>query len=220
MGVPHISESTQATTERSLFETFYRKHDFPIELPGIKGFQGGVGGEASTLLTRVGSLSLGSSTLSRPLTQLHFASGGMFASTLLGGNMGEVIFRNFTMTFDYAHRALYLEKSPGFGFSMPYNRTGVHIDLNDAGSIVVRAVEEGSSADLAEVRVGDQLIAIDRQRVDGQRFAYLEDRFVQVAGTPMQLDVLRNGRKERIRFTLREPLPPNGSLQPQPSPPH
>jgi hypothetical protein len=112
----------------TLFKSFYISHNIPIELPGIKSFQGGVGGRSSTLLTRVSSLSLGPFTISLPLTELHFASGGAFASTLLAGNLGSQIFRNFTMTFDYTHRALYLEKSPDFGYSVPYNRTGVHLD--------------------------------------------------------------------------------------------
>jgi len=213
-GIPgYFGVDTGDNGALTLFEAFYRAHNFPIQLPGMKGFQGGVGGEASTLLTRVGTFSLGSFTLIRPLTELHFSSSGMFASTLLGGNIGAVVFRNFTMTFDYEHRAICLEKSPDFGFSMPYNRTGVHLDLSDAGSIVVKAVTEGSPAYLAGVRAGDQLIAINGQMVAGQAFADEEDRLAQAAGTSMQLAVLRNGREEHFRLTLWERLPPDGTLK-------
>jgi hypothetical protein len=38
------------------------------------------------------------------LTELHFATSGIFASTLLGGSLGSQIVRNFIKTFAYTHR--------------------------------------------------------------------------------------------------------------------
>jgi hypothetical protein len=199
----------------TLFGPFFSAHRFPIETPGINGFQGGVGGNASTLLTRVNSLSIGPFTVQRPLTELHFATGGAFASTRVAGNLGSQIFRNFIMTFDYEHRALYLKKSPDFGYSTPYNRTGIHLDTNDAGNILVTSVNESSPGASAGVQAHDQVVAIDNRTVHGRPYSDIQDLLSRPTGTPLSLDVLRNGERKHFVIMPRELLPPRGNLQVQ-----
>jgi hypothetical protein len=218
-GVPgYFGIDTGDEAAITLFKSFYTAHHFPIELPGIKGFQGGVGGTSSTLLTRIASLSLGRFTLMRPLTELHFATGGAFASTLLGGNLGSQVFRNFIMTFDYPHRALYLRKSPDFGYPMSYDRTGVHLDLSARGEIVVKEVNEGSPAALAGLRPGDRLVAIDRRRVEGQAYSTVEDWFAPLAGQKLDVEILRGGQRKHFTITAKELLPRDRPLDPPRSP--
>jgi hypothetical protein len=213
-GVPgYFGIDTGDEAAITLFKSFYTAHHFPIELPGIKGFQGGVGGTSSTLLTRVASLSLGSFTLPHPLTELHFTTGGAFASTLLAGNLGSQVFRNFIMTFDYPHEALYLQKSPDFGYAMSYGRTGVHLELTDAGKVVVKAVNEGSPSALAGLRAGDQLIAIDHRPVEGAAYSTVEDWFTPLAGQKLDVDILRGGQQKHFIITAKELLPIDGPLQ-------
>ncbi len=163
------------------------------------GFQGGVGGTSSTLLTRVASPSLGHFTLMNPLTELHFATGGAFASKLLAGNVGSQVFCNFIMTFDYPHEAPYLRKSPDFGYAMSYNRTGVHLELRESGKIIVKAVNEGSPAAVAGLQPGDQLAAIGGRRVEGQAYSTVEDWFEPRAGQTLDVEILT----ERARTILR-----------------
>ena len=207
-GVPgYFGIDTGDEAAVTLFNSFYTAHHFPIELPGIKGFQGGIGGTSSTLLTRVGSLSLGRFTLMDPLTELHFATGGAFASTLLAGNLGSQVFRNFIMTFDYSHKALYLQKSLDFGYAMSYGRTGVHLDLSGTGEIVVKAVNEGSPAALAGLRAGDQLLAIDHRSAKGQAYSTVEDWFAPPAGQKLDVEILRGGQQEHFIITAKELLP-------------
>ena len=197
----------------TLFGPFFSAHSFRIEAPGIRGYQGGVGGNASTLLTRVNSLALGPFTVRRPLTELHFATGGAFASTRVAGNLGSQVFRNFIITLDYEHRALYLKQSLGFGYSMPYNRTGVHLDTNDAGDILVTSVNESSPGALAGMQAYDQVVAINDRPVYRRPFSDIQDILSQPAGTQLKIDVLRNGERKRFLVTLRELLPIKGDLQ-------
>lgn len=202
----------------TLFKAFYTGHKIPIELPGIKSIQGGIGGDASTLLTRIPSLSLGSYTLTRPLAELHFATGGIFASTLIAGNLGSQALRNFILTFDYTHGVLYLQKSPDFGYTMQYNRTGIHLTLGDSGRIAIRAVNPGSPAELAGLRAGDRVIAVNHHAVEGEPYSTVEDWCAPAAGQKLELEILRAGQPIHLAIVAGEPLPPDGSLQLQADP--
>ncbi|HEX5462505.1 MAG TPA: PDZ domain-containing protein [Steroidobacteraceae bacterium] len=196
----------------TLFKSFYVAHRFPIALPGIRSAQGGVGGKTYTLLTRVSSLALGRLAISHPLTVLNFAAAGAFASSLTAGNLGSQVFQNFVMTFDYEHRALYLRKSADFGYEMRYNRSGLHLDLNHRGKVAVTAVNPGSPADLAGLKPGDRILAIDHHSVADEDPIAVERQFTQPAGTRHQLEILRGGARRRTELTLRELLPPSGRL--------
>jgi hypothetical protein len=200
----------------TLFKAFYDAHKFPIELPGLKSTEAGVGGETSTILTRVHWLSLGHFTLSRPLTELNFADAGAFASKLTAGNLGSEVFENFVMTLDYDHRALYLQKSPDFGYSMPYNRSGLRLDLNDAGAIVIKTVNAGSPADLSGLKPGDQLLAVNHNSASNKDLTEVEDQFNQPAETRLDLDILRHGVRKETAVTLKELLPIDAPLASNP----
>ena len=195
----------------TLFKGFFAAHDFPIELPGIGSEEGGVGGVTSTLLTRVDSLSLGSLTLSRPLTELNSASTGAFASKLNAGNIGSQVFQNFVMTLDYEHRTLYLRKSPDFGYSMPYNRSGIQLETDGSGTI--KKVAMGSPAALAGLEAGDRIVTINHQVIDGEDLSKVDDQLKQPAGTRVELSVRHHGNSENVAITLKERLPANGTLQ-------
>jgi hypothetical protein len=197
----------------TIFKSFYEAHKFPVEVPGVRSVEAGAGGENSTLLTRVASLSLGDFTLSHPLTELNFVETGAFASKLTAGNIGSQVFHNFVMTLDYEHRALYLQKSPDFGHEMPYNRSGMQLDLNDARAVVIKAVNAGSPADVSGLKPGDQLVAINHNDVRDKDLSEVEEQFTQAAGTHFDLAILRNGERKEISITLQELLPADAALQ-------
>lgn len=191
----------------TLFGAYYSTHNFPIQNPGIEAFQGGVGGSTSTLLSRVASLSIGPFTLLHPLTELHFATGGAFSSELVSGNLGSQIFRNFVLTFDYEHQSLYLNKSPEFGYDMPYNRSGIHLDLNDEGAVIVVGVNKGSPGELAGIKEKDRIIAVDNQFVGQQLYSELEKQLFRPAGSHIAVSLLRDGKQVNLVLTLKELLP-------------
>jgi predicted metalloprotease with PDZ domain len=146
------------------------------------------------------------------LTELHSATGGEFASTRVVGNLGSQIFHNFIMTFDYEHRSLYLRPSPDFGYSMPYNRSGIHLDMTENGDISVTSVNESSPGALAGVQEHDQVLAINNRPVSGQPYSEIQELLSQPAGTCLNIDVLRNGERKHFLVTLRELLPTSGDL--------
>jgi hypothetical protein len=197
----------------TLFGAFFSAHPFPVETPGIRESQGGVGGDASTLLTRVDSLQIGPFTLKRPLTELHIATGGTFAAALVAGNLGSQVFRNFIMTFDYSDRSLYLAQSPDFGYAMPYNRTGIHLDIDDAGNIIVTSVNKSSPGAVAGIQANDLLLAIDNRPVRGRPFSDVEDLLLRSGSAPLALDVSRDDQPRHFVIVPRELLPSRGPLR-------
>jgi hypothetical protein len=197
----------------TLFGAFFSAHAFPIETPGITESQGGVGGDASTLLTRVGAFQIGPFILRRPLTELHFATGGTFAASLVAGNLGSQVFRNFVMTFDYADRSLYLTPSTHFGYSMPYNRTGIHLDINAHGNVFVTSVNKDSPGAIAGIQASDLLLAIDHQPVHGKPFSDVENLLLRSGDTPLSVNVVRNGEPKHFVIVPKDLLPSTGPLR-------
>jgi hypothetical protein len=201
----------------TLFGQFYLDHRPALELPGLRSFQDGVGGSVPTLLTRIQSLSIGPYTLVRPLTQLHFARAGAFASANVAGNLGVQVLRNFVLTFDYPDQKLYLTKSDQFGAPTPYNRSGLLLYVDTDGQITVQAVTPSSPAALAGIQRRDRLMAVDGQSATAGHFAQIAELLSRSAGTPLTLDIMRHGQRQRLQLTLQELLPLTGPLSRLPS---
>jgi hypothetical protein len=200
----------------TLFGQFYLDNRPPIELPGLRSFQDGVGGAVPTLLTRVQSLGIGPFMLTRPLTELHFARAGAFASANVAGNLGVGVLRNFVLTFDYPDRALYLAKAKQFGAAEPYNRSGMLLNVGADGQILVGAVEDPSPAAQAGLQRRDRLLAVNGVTASAQDYARIAQLLSRPAGTQLTLDVLRGGMRRQLQLTLQELLPLNGPLSPLP----
>ena len=71
-----------------------------------------MGGTDKSYSTRVSSLRLGSTLVSDQDADVIEAKNGAFADRIDAGNVGLALLRKFTVTFDFADHALYLER-PG-----------------------------------------------------------------------------------------------------------
>jgi hypothetical protein len=214
-GVPgYFGVDTGDNSGLTLFGHFYALHRFPVELPGLVSSEEGVGGATATFMTRVATLSFGDLTLERPLTQLTFASSGAFAEDRSAGNLGSLILQNFVVTLDFAFRYLYLQPSVQFGQSMAYNRSGLYLRLDRTGIPVIAAVLPGSPAALSGLQVGDLLLQVDQQPQRGRDYYDITALFEQQAGTRLQLQIARHGKREGRTLILREMLPSDVDLQP------
>ncbi|HEX5326283.1 MAG TPA: PDZ domain-containing protein, partial [Acetobacteraceae bacterium] len=202
----------------TLFGQFYLDHRPPLELPGLRSFQDGVGGTVATLLTRIQSLAIGPFTLQRPLTQLHFAHAGAFASENVAGNLGVQILRNFVLTFDYPDQALYLSKSTQFGAVAPYNRSGMLLGVDRDGQIKVAAIDPLSPAAQAGLQRRDRLVAVDGKAATPRDFSRISQLLSGAAGTAVTLDIMHHGQSRRLQLKLQELLPLDGPLSRLPPP--
>jgi len=195
-----------------LFDHFFSGHDFPLELPGISELRRGIGGVTATLLTRVDTLSLGDLTLALPLAELNFAQVGAFATDHIAGNIGSLVWQNFVLTLDYPHRVVFLRKSASFGHTMPYDRSGLRLNLDQSERIVVTAVDSGSPAALDGIRVGDELLQIGERPVQSD-LVQVTTLLTQPAGTPLQLTMRRGQKMLHVNLVLKELLPLDVPLQ-------
>jgi hypothetical protein len=71
----------------------------------------GIGGSDRSYGTRLDSLRLGSATLAGQPADVIVAANGAFADRVDAGNVGLGVLRKFTVTFDFANHALYLERT-------------------------------------------------------------------------------------------------------------
>ncbi|HEX4050630.1 MAG TPA: aspartyl protease family protein [Steroidobacteraceae bacterium] len=196
----------------TLFDHFFSRHDFPVELPGIGEARGGIGGAIATLLTRVDTLSLGDLTLALPLAELNVAKVGAFATDHIAGNIGSLVWQNFVLTLDYPHRAVFLRKSASFGYTMPYDRSGLRLDLDHSDRMVVTAVDSGSPAALDGIRAGDELLQIGERPVQTD-LVWVTTQLTQSAGTPLQLTMRRGSKMFHVNLVLKDLLPLEVPLQ-------
>ena len=160
----------------------------------------GTGGHVRALLARANTLELSTLVVKDPVTSLSRQEGGPLAGPDLAGNLGHGILRRFNITFDYAAGALYLEPNANFGQREVYDRAGVWIERGRRGFEVVDVVA-GGPADVAGMKAGDVVIAVDGQDVAAMSLAAARARLKGAAGRKVRLTI--DGGAQRI-VTLRD----------------
>ena len=123
----------------------------------------GAGGRTVGQLGRVESLSIGSFTISQPITMFSRDTAGAFANPSLAGNIGAQIAMRFRSYFDYGRRRIILERSPIFGepFDRAFSGLALRAHGDDYRTFRVLEVLENSPATAAGIREGDIIMSID-----------------------------------------------------------
>lgn len=123
----------------------------------------GVGGAVVSSNVLVKKLRLGSATVRNVHGDLTQAAAGVEANPSFAANLGEGIFRNFTLVLDYAHERVYF--APG-GI---HDESGV-LFTRRGDRIVVQALRT-RSARAAGIRVGMTLTSLNGRPVNGRDLA-------------------------------------------------
>ena len=164
----------------------------------------GLGGETYAGLARGTTLSIGSATLAGPVLQLSNDRAGTLASKNYAGIIGIDALKRFAVSFDYAHRVMYLEVRPASRRPQPYDRTGMTVDKNDARSFSVSGVLSGGPAAQAGLHEGDSIVAIDgvpAVAVDTERWWVLAHG---PPGSVVDLILLRGNTRSTHTLKLRD----------------
>ncbi len=82
------------------------------------------------------------------------------------GNLGEEILRRFTVTFDYEHDRMVLERGDEIDQPFEGDMLGIGSTWTKDGAFVIDTVLDGSAAAAAGLQVGDEIV-----KVDGRTFA-------------------------------------------------
>lgn len=164
----------------------------------------GAGGDLPTgWITRVKSVCIEKSCVHHVVAYL---SDGQASWDQHAGIVGEDILKKFTVTVDWPHHALYLEKSATRTTVDAFNRSGILNQLDDSRKgLQVVAVLRNSPGDKAGVKVGDRIILIDHKPPIAP-WGKEEPAFLQPAGTLVSLTIQRGAVVQEIKIRLKNLL--------------
>jgi hypothetical protein len=203
----------------TIFQPFYDAHRFPVEQPGIPRMQGGIGGLAPALLTRVATLRMGASVLNEPVITLNFADKGLFSADGIAGNLGYHFLRNFVFTLDYEHRVGYFTRSEDFDKVAVYNRSGLTLIRANDGGLMAERVNPETPAARSGLQVGDRIVEIDGKHTAEVASEVFVRTLSAAAGSTVTMVFSHQGQRRYVTFSLEELLPSGGSMKPLGGPP-
>ena len=131
---------------------------------------------------------------------------GSFSSRTEAGNIGNTIFSNFTLCFDYARDVIWFEYVPGLP-AEPFARAGFNFYKQEREFFVVSSVVPMTPAAEAGVSIGDKIMAVNGTPAVSLTDWDLRRLMRETPGTKMILSIQRNGRPKRLTVTLRELMP-------------
>lgn len=138
---------------------------------------GGVGGSVEGRLFRPDSVKIGSVSFTKAiLTTTETAGGGEGLESAYDFKLGADLLRRFRVTFDYPNKRMILEAGDDALRPFEADKTGLRIQAHgsDLRSFRIVGVLPGSSAEKADVAVGDVIETVDE--VPASKFALHELR--------------------------------------------
>ncbi len=146
----------------TLFGPFWRAHALDQAIgPSVTAMTGyGVGGPIRSLVGRPHNFSIGALAVPAPVTRLSLQKAGAFTATDKAGTIGMGILKRFTVSFDYAHKMMWLERNTGYAAADRYDRSGAWLGLDAANRVIAISVVEDGPAAQAGLREGDILTAV------------------------------------------------------------
>ncbi len=133
---------------------------------------------------------------------------GAFSSRIEAGNIGNRIYENFTLGFDYRRNIVWFDPQPGpFPAPRPYPRTGMSLFKKAPDAFTVAVVLPGGPAAEAGIAAGDEIVAVNGVAANTLSGWDMGRITRGQPGTKLKLDFTRAGTKQSAVVTLRELLP-------------
>lgn len=145
----------------TLAPAFAAKNDMAKKL-GSKGVAvtgAGVRGPVRASLARAKVLELGDVSVPNPIVAIPQIEGEA-ARTDVAGNVGHALMRQFAITYDLPHDALYFERYLNFGAPDVADRAGLWLERGSDGLEVVDVVA-GSPAAAVGLKAGDVIVEVN-----------------------------------------------------------
>ena len=121
----------------------------------------GMGGRLQMRLTLVKEVKIGPYKFRAVPTYLYKDDYNVTSYPFTGGLLGNDLLRRFNMIFNYPNREIYLKPNSHFSEEFDYAYTGLGVYYVD-GKVVVEDVIAGSPADKAHFKVGDEILAVNK----------------------------------------------------------
>lgn len=198
---------TGARFELALFRPFVERYHLRASHPhGMDAVIGwGFGGASRAYVTRAPEVTIGPVVVRDVITDMSTEARGGFSSANHQGNIGGGLLKRFIVTFDYAHRTMYLRAprrpTPDTGV---FDEAGMWINESAQGFTIVD-VTRGGPAAVAGLRPGDIIVAVDGRRARDMKLYALRQRLRDaVPGTRVDFRVLKGNGVQEVTVTLRE----------------
>jgi hypothetical protein len=122
------------------------------------------------------------------------------------GRVGLELLSRFTLTIDWQHRAIYLDKAPQWDEPVVYDQTGLLANPSGQGTeLTVVGIYPHSPASRARIKAGDRILLIDNRPPEPTWYGD-DPAFLQPAGTLVALTIQRGNTSLRIQLKLKDIL--------------
>lgn len=165
----------------------------------------GVGGLSSGRATLAPTFQLGPVPTVPSILTIDGDVKGVFADRTVCANIGAEHLRRFRFTLDYPGMKAYFKKANAYMDPQRMDRSGMRVDYVDAKQVVI-AVQDGSPAGRAGVKVGDAVTHIDGKPTSDLHPIGVLATFQGVSGTQIEVTLFGKGKSRTVKFTL-EDLP-------------
>jgi PDZ domain/Aspartyl protease len=162
----------------------------------------GVGGTIVMNMTVVKELKIGPYRFRNVPTYIFEDNFNVTSYPYLGGLIGNDILRRFNVIFNYEKRDIYLVPNSHYREPFDYSYSGIELYFID-GYTVVGNVSEGSPAEVAGIKMGDIVIAVNNNF--SQDFNQYKTA-LQSANERLKLIVRRNEELLQVQFKVKSIL--------------
>lgn len=162
----------------------------------------GLGGKKTMVVTTVKQVKFGPYKFRKVPAHIFKDEFNVTAYPVLGGLLGNDLFRRFNLVLNYSKKEIHLLPNTHFNEAFDYSYTGMGIYFIN-GDIVVEDVLAGSPAEQAGIKVGDRILAIDKNFTNNiQSYKNL----LQTTGSKLNLVIIREGQPLTISLKVKSIL--------------
>lgn len=107
------------------------------------------------------------------------------------GNLGNNILKRFNVVFDYGREAMYLKPNYQFNEAFEHDMSGMELttDGKEYEAYIISRVESGSAAELAGLKRGDRILALNFKNAQSLGIEEINAHFRSKEGRTMVLEV-------------------------------
>ncbi|GAB5525795.1 MAG: hypothetical protein Roseis2KO_36670 [Roseivirga sp.] len=153
--------------------------------------------EATDEVSKLPAFEVFGQTFTDFVVRLSQVRQGVSSYAQVDGILGLEILKRFNVIYDYGWQTMYLKPNTDFDEVFRLNHDGMKVE-KEQGVFTVQRVHSGSASDLADIRVGDQITALDGKS-DFSRSEF--HRYIQMAKKPVIISLKRDGKGLTLRLT-------------------
>ncbi|HMI64997.1 MAG TPA: aspartyl protease family protein [Cyclobacteriaceae bacterium] len=173
----------------------------------------GLGGVIEGKIGRIKNIRLGKYVLDQVV--VNFPDPNSYSDTLKNdraiprhGSMGGEILSRFSVILDFPHEKMYLKKNSIFKNEFHYNISGLTIKA--VGEFLrefeITNVRDNTTANLADIQVGDKILTINSERTADLDLDKLDDILNSKPGKKVIMEIERHGKKMKREFYLQNQI--------------